>query len=113
MANDGFNGTTLTWGAGGETPLQSVNDNQTGAKVDVTGSTSPQHQYVAGLKDQDIDFTVVGNSTVQVGDTTSLTIAWFDGTTDALGVWNCVGRAKSGAVDGTVTTTITAAYFST
>lgn len=113
MANDGFNGTTLAWGAGNEAPLQSVNYNATGAKVDVTGSTSSQHEYVAGLSDEDVDFTVVGVSPVVVGDSTTLTIVWFDGTTQSLGTWSCVGRSISGSVDGAITTTITAALLST
>lgn len=109
MANDGFNGTTVTF-AGVTVPLQSVNFNETGAKVDVTGSTSSQHEYVAGLSDKDVDFTIVGVSTgATVGTTAALTIAWFDGTTQALGGFGVVGRSISGSIDGAITTTITLA----
>ena len=113
MANNGFNGTTLTWGSTCHAPLRSVNRNFQGGKVDVTGSTSPEHTYVAGLQDSDVDFTVAGGNSIAVGASAALVITWFDGTTDTLGKYTCLGNSISGSVDGAIETTITCARLST
>lgn len=106
MANEGFNGTTFSFG-GNLTPLVDCRMNESAAKVRITGSADSRHLYIAGLPDEEMTCTVVGVSTVAVGDTGTITITWFDGQTDTITNCECFGNNRGGALDGELTSQLT------
>ncbi len=107
MANDGFNGTTITIGSA-QTPLIDLTHTRSAAKVDVTGCGDQIHNYEVGLPDDTITFTVVGVSGLDPEDATSaVTVAWYDGTSTGYAGMVCTDAVVSGSLDGTITTALT------
>lgn len=108
MANEGFNGTTATILGSAQTPLIDCAITSSGAEVDVTGCADAIHTFEAGLADYTLTCTVVGASSVVIGDTGAVSVAWFDGTTTVFTGVVCTGADVNGALDGPITSTITA-----
>lgn len=108
-ANDGFNGSTIAIGASSQTPLRDIEYSSEAAKVDISGAGDTYKTYVAGIPDNTITFTVVGRTTVDIGDTETFTITWADTTTDVLTDGIVVGVSASGSLDGEITSSITVA----
>ena len=107
MANDGFNGTTISFG-GNQVPLVDVNYSDTAAEIDITGcAEATMHRYLAGIPDPTVTFTVVGHAGINAGDVAQTVIAWFDGTTDTLDDMICTGADVTGSLDDKISSSIT------
>jgi hypothetical protein len=109
MADDGFNGSKIKIGEADQVPLRDIEYSSEAAKVDISGAADTYKTYVAGIPDNTITFTVVGRTTVEIGDTETFTITWNDGTTDVLTDGIVVGVSATGSLDGEITSSITVA----
>jgi len=107
MANEGFNGTTISIGGTAQTPITNITHDDSAAEIDVTGGSDAMHSYEAGLPNPTTTFETVGISGNAVGDTGSLSIAWFDGTTDAISAVVVTKVSKSGGLDGALGSSVT------
>lgn len=106
MANEGFNGSTLTFN-GAVTPLVSVDYQETAAAINVTGNTDTMHSYVAGLPDITVTVEVVGISALLIGAASALAITWFDGETEAISDVILVDKGRGGSLDDKLSTSLT------
>jgi len=109
MANDGFNGTTISFDAGPQTPLLDVDHGEAAAKIQISGSTSAMHEYIAGLPDHAITFNAVGFSDLSTGDTGAVVINWFSGDTETFTKMVVLDVNKNGSLDDKIGTAITVA----
>ena len=109
MANDGFNGTTISFGGSGQTPLLDVDHSEGAAKIQLSGSTSAMHEYIAGLPDHAVTFNAVGFADVSTGDTGAVVINWFSGDTETFTKMVVLDVNKSGSLDDKIGTAITLA----
>lgn len=107
MANKGFNGSTISIAGSGQTPLRSIDYDDPDNAVDVSGCADASHGYVNGLPDPQITFEVVGITTVEKGDTGSVSIAWFDGQNDSITSAIVTGVNKTGSLDSELLSTVT------
>ena len=106
MADKGFNGSTISFG-GDQVPLRDINYDEAAAEVQVTGAADARHGYEAGIPDPTATFSIVGGSSVSVGDTGDVIIAWNDGTSDSLGTSIITGRSTTGSLDGEILSNVT------
>lgn len=110
MADYGFNGTTLTFGVGSAmAKVKDIQVTENGNEVDVTGSDDDLHNYVLGIPDVEISVTVVGTTSVALGDTGAMSIAFNDGTTETFdsATFIVTSKPRGGSMDGEITSTIT------
>ena len=107
MADDGFNGSTFAIGTPVQTPLLSVDYTNSAAKVKTTGSEATTTEYVAGIPDESMTFTIVGVTDVSIGDSGVITCTWFDGSTTVFTNGIVVEVGTSGSENDTITSTIT------
>lgn len=107
MADDGFNGSTISFGAGGQTPLRSITFDNGGAMVDVSGAGDSQKTYVCGLDDIKTTYVIVGSTTLARGSTGAVVVAWNDGDDDGSITSAVISSVSvSGSMDGEILTTI-------
>ena len=109
MADDAFNGATITLSSVAIGPLRSISVTSSAAKADVTYSTSTAKAYDPGIPDITVTCEVVGGVTVAVGDAGVLDVDWNDIGTATLGTIaaaTCVSVATNGSMDGEITTTV-------
>ncbi|HUT92366.1 MAG TPA: hypothetical protein VMY37_22920 [Thermoguttaceae bacterium] len=109
MADDGFNGATVTFASAAIGKLRSINYSETAAKADVTSSVSTTKAYAAGIPDVTLSVEVVGSTTLGSGDKGALAVAWGDigaGTDGTIAAAQVVTVTTQGAMDGEVTSTI-------
>ncbi len=107
MANDGFNGSTISFNGGDQVPLRDINFTDAAAEVQVSGSSDAKHTYEAGLPDETVTYTIVGGSSLSTGAEAAVAIVWFDGSTDDLTNGVCTNRATSGSIDSELLTAVT------
>jgi len=108
MADDGFNGTTISFATVDQAPLRDISVSESGAEVDVTGSADTFKTYEAGIPDETVTFTHVGGSTIAIGDEGAVVVAWNDSGTDgSLTNGVLVGKKTSGSMDGEILTALT------
>ena len=111
MADDGFNGSTMTFVAVTFGGLRSLEFSESGPKVNVTGSADSNTTYRTGVPDPQLVATFVGGlpaAGCAIGTQGALGITWEDGTTDGT-IANAivVDRGSSGSMDGEITSTVT------
>jgi hypothetical protein len=106
MPDYGFNGTTVTGLGSGSLILRSVNYEEGGADVDVSGAADDQKTYEPGLPDISVSIEVVGATTVGKGDTANVSVTWTDGTTDTLAAGKVSTVSKSGSMDSEILSTV-------
>lgn len=106
MANDGAAGSTLTW-AGTTQAVSSISYADNGNPVDVTTLSDTTHQYVIGIRDPECTVETVGISSVTVGATGALSIAWFDGDSASIASAVCTSADSSGEIDGALSSSLT------
>ena len=97
MADDGFNASTLSFPSTSDTnlsPLRSIDFRQSVTKVPLSGSTSTEVINKVGVYERVITTTIVGGTTIAIGDTGKLTIAWNDGQTRGT-----IGTTSGGGVN--------------
>ena len=109
MADDGFNGTTLTVVGTSATGIRDISISKSGAKVQLSGAEANQKEYGTGVPDVEVSITVVGVLAVDVGDVGATTITWNDGSSDSLTNSIVVSVDTSGSEDSEITTTVTVA----
>lgn len=107
MANKGANGSTISFNSSDQTTIKSISFKEDGNAVDVTDLNDAYHKFVAGIPSIECTITVVGNSTITIGSTGAIAIAWFDGTTDAMSSALVTSIETSGELDGEISTSIT------
>jgi len=107
MADDGFNGSSISVVGGAVTPLIDAEYTSSGAKVRVSGAADSTHIYEAGLPDNAITLTCGGVTSIAVGDKGATTITWNDGETSTLTNSVVVEVSSSGSIDGAITSKIT------
>jgi len=111
MADSGFNGSTISFAAGDQTPLLSISYDATCAEVDVTGAADTNHTYEPGIISESVTWEVVGESSLSVGDKGATAVVW---NSVGAGDWGSFTNAvitsisKSGSLGGATTTSITA-----
>lgn len=110
MADDGFNGSTVTFNGAGQTPLRSITFDCGGAMADVSGAGDSQKTYVAGLDDPKVTFVVCGATALSrggTGGTAGLVIAWNDGDSDGTLTAAIISSVSvAGSMDGEILSTI-------
>ena len=108
-ANDfNFDGSVIALGATDLGTLRSIDYSETGAQVQVTGSSDAIHTYRAGIPDPTITVSIVGglNPLVLIGTQGALTATWQDATTEgSIDPVLCVDRAQTGSMDTEITST--------
>lgn len=106
MANDGFNGSTLTFGSS-ISDILSIGYTSNGSSIQLTGSDAAKKFFATGIPDDGITVTVAGVTSIGAGDDdATTTIAWYDGTTNTLGSHVCISVEISGSEDSPVTSTV-------
>ncbi len=107
MANEGFNGSTLSFAGAIVGPLLSIDFQETRAAIDVTGNTDLLHSYIAGIPDITVTCEVVGVSALVGGAAGALAILWFDGGTEDISSVILVDNGRSGSLDDKLSTNLT------
>ena len=108
MADNGFNGTTISIGGSDQADLRDLNVSCDSAQVPVSGSAATSKKYEAGIPDYTITYTVVGITSLSNGDEGAAVVAWNDGGSFG-SLTNCVvvNVADAGSEDGEILTNIT------
>lgn len=110
MADNGFNGTTFTFGGTVIDRLRSLSYSDSANEVDVTSLDNTAHTYVTGIPDVELSVECVGFSVMGInrGDTGTIQIDWNDGSQDVSTIaYLCTSRETSGDLDGEITTSVT------
>lgn len=108
MADDGFNGSTISFSAGDQIPLRAISYGDTAAQVKVSGSADAKALYVPGQPDETITFDVVGVTALTTADAAAaVSIAWNDGSTDDFTTGCIVDVQKTGSEDGEILSSVT------
>lgn len=107
MADDGFNGSTLTFAAASVGPLRDVRFSEAGGKADVTGSADSLKTYEGGIPDVSVSVTVVGGVTLSKGDKGAVAVTWNDGTSTPITNGMVDSVEMSGSMDSEILTTVT------
>jgi hypothetical protein len=111
MANDGFNGATITFPTNIFGGLRGIEFSESGPKVNVTGSIDTETTYRSGIADPQLVATFVGglpSSGADIGTQAELAITWPDGTSDgSMTLAIIVDRSTGGSMDGEMTSSIT------
>ncbi len=109
MADDGFNGSTISFAAAPQTPLMSISTTNAVAEVPVAGGGDSAHTYEGGIPTKSTTWEVVGDTTLSKGDEGAVVVAWNDG-----GAHGSITTAvitnvtKSGSLDSPTSSSITA-----
>ena len=109
MADDSFNGATLTFASVAVGPIRSISVSSTGPKADTSSADSTGKSYAVSVPDLTLTIEVLGGVTVAVQDTGTLAVAWTDIGSSTLGsITNaqCVSVSTQGSMDGEITSTV-------
>jgi hypothetical protein len=101
------NGSTLSFASANVGELADIGLKVGGAWVDVSDLADTVKKYEVGQDDIEVSATVVGESTIDRGDTGNVVIAWNSGGSDTLGSMVVGSKETSGAVDGRIETKLT------
>ncbi len=104
MANDGFNGSTISFAGSGQTPLRDINYDASVAEVDVSGAGDTETTYVAGQLNRTFTCQIVGGTTIAPGDKGTVAIVWYDGTSVSITNCCCFSVVTSGSKDSEMLT---------
>lgn len=106
MADDGANASTFTF-AGSAQAVTSITYSDNAAAVDVTNMSDSTHVYVAGRSDPELTCECVGASSLAIGCSGSIAIAWNDGKTNSVASVVLTSFENTGGLDGAITSTLT------
>lgn len=106
MANDGAQGTTLTFAGTSIGKITDISFSQNGTPVEVTNLADTVNKFLGGTVDYQLNVTVIGISNRAIYATGAISVAFFDGTTDTGGantfiLMNKVPRASRNQPLGT------------
>ena len=108
MADDGFNGSTISFAAADQTPLLSITTVNGVGEVPVGGAGDTGHTYEGGIPTKSTTWDVTGNTTLSKGDEGAVVVAWNDG-----GAHGSIAAAviqsvrKTGSLDSPISCSIT------
>ena len=109
MADDSFNGATLTLATVAIGPLLSINVTDTAPKADCTSADDSARHFKGGVPELTVTCEVVGGVTAAVGDEGDLDVAWGDIGTSTLGsiaACEITSVSTSGSMDDKITSTV-------
>lgn len=101
------NASTITFGGSPQGELQSLAFNESAEQIQVTTLASSVHVFEDGILSQELTFDVLGVSSLSIGDTGAVAVAWNDGTNDTMTSGVVVNNERSGDLDGAITSSIT------
>ena len=105
---DKTNGTTLAFpDPTAVNKLRDIGFTKNGARVDTTDLADTLTQFEIGTSEVNINVTVVGTTTLDVGDEGTGTITWTDATEDAITNAVVSDFETSGSLNSEILTTIT------
>lgn len=107
MADDGFNGSTLTFAAAAVGPIRDIRYSEAGGKADVTGSADALKTYETGIPDVSVSVTVVGGVTVSKGDKGAVAVTFNDSTSTPITNGMVDSVETSGSMDSEILSTVT------
>ncbi len=122
MANEGFNGSTVTWDPTGAAtalalgPLLGCDDSVTGAEVPVTGAGDSLHTNEVGIDDESVTVQIGGSpgpdqasGVIAAGQKGALAVAWNEGVGTQVSLANglLTNLEVSGSLDGPITSSVT------
>ncbi len=107
MPNKGANGSTFAFNTTTTVSIQSISFKEDGNEVDLTSLDSAFHKFVAGIPSIECGVEILGNPAYTIGQTGAISIAWFDGTSDAISTAIITSLEASGELDGEIKTSIT------
>ena len=103
--NDGFNGSTLSFDGGSQTPLRDISYDETCPEVDVSGAASTEMIFEPGVKSRTFTCQIVGGTTIDVGDKGDVIITFEDAAALAtISNCACFGVTTSGSKDSEILT---------
>lgn len=85
MANDGGQGTTLTFAGSAIGKITDISFSENGTEVDVTNIADTLTKVIMGTLNYELSVTVIGIPAVAVGATGTFSAAFFNGTTETGG----------------------------
>jgi hypothetical protein len=103
---DSANNTTLSFGTT-ISKVKSISYKDSGAKIDVTALTSTEKQYLAGIRDKEVTFDLVGTTTLSIGGTGAVTVGWADGTSTSVAKCVVTNVDVKAAVDSALEASVT------
>jgi len=106
----GFNGTYLTFPSTSTriTGITDLSHPQSGAEIQIGGSTNSGYAYEDGLTDESVEVTVTGGTTITKGTTGEVKAIWNDGSSNTLISKAVVTNVeKTGSLDNPITSTVT------
>jgi hypothetical protein len=107
MANDGFNGSTVTFASATLGDLRGIDYSESGAEVDCTASDDTVKIFEVGITDQTVSVDFVGSPpSCGVGSKGALSIAWKDGGSDTITAAIVTEIGTKGQMDGEITSNI-------
>ncbi|HON69154.1 MAG TPA: hypothetical protein PLS23_21970 [Phycisphaerae bacterium] len=109
MADDGFNGSTLTFGSA-VAGLLSIGVTCDAGTVDTTASDSTVATSVDAVPDYEITAEIIGGTSIAVGAApAALTISWNDGGSDGsqAGTWRVTRRETRGSFNDKIVSAVT------
>lgn len=109
MADDGVQGSTISFAATPIGKVQSISVSEDGNPVDVSHLGSSVMTYIDGLPDVELTVEVIGVPAISRGATGVIAIAWNDGTNSDGGATTFLLANKStgGGKGEAITTTLT------
>lgn len=108
---DSTNGSTITFGGSPQGDLISLAFNESAEQIQVTNLASGTHVFESGILQQELTFSINGVSTLSIGDTGAVAVAWNDGANDSMTSGVVVGNERSGDLDGPISSAITIVPF--
>ncbi|MFZ5829138.1 MAG: hypothetical protein ACOY3P_03585 [Planctomycetota bacterium] len=111
MADNGFNGSTVTLDNTNLGTLRGISYSNNPAKVRTSGASAARHTYVTGVDDIEVVVDLVGFPTsVVTGSSGTLVVSWNSGDNEgSLGDAVVTGITANGAMDGEITSQVTLA----
>lgn len=108
MADDGFKGTTFSFGGTTQGDLTDASYSQQADWVDLTDASDSVKAGVAAAVEKSFSVSVTGVSAITVGATGAASIAWNDGSTSGStsDTYQCVSNNASGSVGGKIASTL-------
>jgi hypothetical protein len=109
MADDSFNGATLTFATVAVGPMRSISVSDTAPKANCTSADDSAVHSKTGVPEMVVTVEVVGGVTLSPGDNGALAVAWSDIGTSTLGTLadaEVVSVSTNGSMDGEITSSV-------
>lgn len=101
------NGSTITFASNPQGELESLAFNESAEQINVTNLASAVHVFEDGILQQELTFTVRGVSSLSIGATGAVAVAWNDGANDSMASGVVTNNERSGDLDAPITSSVT------